>query len=232
MKLYLRINILVLALLHCNTLAEEFDPFGDTLPALDERITPKMFETTGHFKVTPATEHNPPIIHPDEWSSLNLDKIENPSNFNRHFDKPSTIWRTDGGYFASFDGGEWGGALFYATDGDVKWTRIVNTHIKDLERFDHEQDTFLAAGGLAHLGLSGGSAYIISRRASGEWNSRIVFRSDLGVPRIAGTTFTDIFLKAKAKRLIAIKLENPLGSEPLFGIDITGAIHYLGEIEE
>ena len=201
---------------------DEIDPFADTPRAAEQQATPKEFETTAAFKVAPVAGWNPESIPSDCWP-----KIENPTSFNRHFNRPFRIWRVDGGYFGAFDGGEWGGALFFATDGAPKWTRIIDTHIQDLERFDG--DTFLASGGLAHLSLSGGAAYLITQLPTGEWQSRMVFSSEVGIPRVAGTSVTDIFMKAESKKLIVLGLEYPMGREPFFGVDATGSIHYLGE---
>jgi hypothetical protein len=202
--------------------ADEFDPFTDTPAAMEQQATLKEFVTTAAFKVAPVAGWDPESIPSEDWP-----KIENPTSFNRHFDRPFRIWRVDGGYFSAFDGGEWGGALFFATGGAPKWTRIIDTHIQDLERY--EGDTFLATGGLAHLSLSGGAAYLITRLPTGEWQSRMVFSSKVGIPRVAGTSATEIFLKAESKKLIVLGLDDPMGREPFFGVDTTGAIHYLGE---
>lgn len=209
--------------------ADEVDPFAEPSTTEEKRVTPKEFETTGGGKIAPVTGQNPEIIPQNDWGWRNLEKIEKPTTFNRHFENPFRIWRVDGGYFGAFDGGEWGGALFYAVDGATKWTRIINTHIQDLERYDYETDTFLATGGLAHLSLSGGTAYILSRLPNGEWQARVAFRTDVGIPRVAGMSATDLFLKAESKRLIVLGLEYPLGREPYFGVDANGVVHYLGE---
>lgn len=202
--------------------ADEIDPFAEPPTVQEQKATPKEFETTAGFKVAPIEGGNPESIPSEDWP-----KIENPTNFNRHFDRPFRIWRVDGGYFGAFDGGEWGGALFFATADSPKWTRIIDTHIQDLERF--EGDSFLATGGLGHLSLSEGAAYLITRLSTGEWQARMVFSSEIGIPRITGTSATDAFLKAESKKLIVLGLEYPLGSEPFFGVDATGAVHYLGE---
>jgi hypothetical protein len=231
MKLFSHIILSILIPVAFGTIAaaDEIDPFAEPPTSEDKQVIPKEFETTGGVKVAALTGQNPEIIPQDEWGWRNLEKIEKPTNFNRYFEIPSRIWKVDGGYFGAFDAGEWGGALFFAVDGATKWTRIINTHIKDLERYDYESDTFLATGGLAHLSLSRGTAYILSRLANGEWQARVAFRSDLGIPRVAGMSATDLLLKAESKRLIVLSLECPLGREPLFGVDVTGAVHYLGE---
>ena len=202
--------------------AVEIDPFADTTPVEEEQAPPKKFETTGAFDVNPVEGWNPESLRPEDWP-----KIENPTNFNRYFDRPFRIWRVEGGYFGAFDGGEWGGALFFATHEATKWTRIVETHVQDLERF--EGDTFLATGGLAHLSLSGGAAYLITRLPSGRWQTRMVFSSEIGIPRVVGTSMTDAFLRAASKKLVVLGLDYPLGRAPYFGVDPVGAIHYLGE---
>jgi hypothetical protein len=224
MRLSQHIILSIFTLLAFGSVAvsDEIDPFSDNPPPQQQQAPPKEFETTGVFKVAPAVGGNPESIPSEDWP-----KIEMPTSFNRHFDRPLKIWRVDGGYFGAFDGGEWGGALFFAVGDEPKWTRIIDTHIQDLERF--EGDTFLATGGLAHLSLSGGSAYLITRLPTGEWQARMIFSSEIGIPRVAGTSATDAFLKAESKKLIVLGLEYPLGSEPLFGVDVTGAIHYLGE---
>jgi hypothetical protein len=223
------LSILMLVAFGCVAAAEEVDPFAEPSTTEEKQATPEGFETTGAVKVAPVTGPNPEIIPQDDWGWRNLEKIERPTSFNRKFDTPFRIWRVDGGYFGAFDGGEWGGALFFAVDGATKWTRIINTHIQDLESYDYEADTFLATGGLAHLSSSGGTAYILSRLANGEWQTRVVFRSEVGIPRVAGMAATDLFLKAESKRLIVLSLESPMGREPFFGVDATGAVHYLGE---
>lgn len=195
-------------------MSDEINPFAAPVP-------PKQFHTTGQFIVSLVESWNSESIRPDDSPK------DNPTNFNRHFDRPFSIWRVDGGYFGAFDGGEWGGALFFSTHDATKWTRIIDTHIHELRRF--EGDTFLASGGLAHITLSGGAAYLITRLPSGRWQARMVFSSEVGIPRIIGTSTTVDFQRADSKKLIVLGLEHPLGSEPFFGVDITGAIHYLGE---
>jgi len=207
--------------------ADEIDPFAVPSTTEEKQATPKEFETTGAFRVAPLMGSDPENVPPEDWGWRNLEKIEKPTSFNRHFDRPFKIWRVDGGYFGAFDGGEWGGALFFATEGAPKWTRIIDAHIQDLVRF--EGDTFLATGGIAHLTLSGGATFLISLLPTGEWQARMVFNSKVGIPRVAGTSATDIFMQAVPKKLIVLGLEFPLGREPLFGVDVTGVIHYLGE---
>lgn len=72
----------------------------------------------------------------------------------------------------------------------------------------------------------------MARQGNGDWEVRLAFSSNMGVLRIVGKSTTDLFLKAESKRLIVLGLEYPLGGEPLFGFDITGASYYLGEHRE
>ena len=229
MKLSQHAIIAICGSIVCGTfaVADETDPFAESQPAEKQPPTPKEFKTTAAISITPATGQNPEIIPSEDWGWRKLEKIEKPTNFNRHFDRPFRIWRVDGGYFGAFDGGEWGGALFFATDDATRWTRIINTHIQDIECF--EGDRFLATGGLAHLSLSAGTTYLVTRTPSGQWQARMVFSSDIGIPRVVGTSMTDAFLRAESKKLVVVGLEYPLGREPFFGVDPTGAIHYLGE---
>lgn len=205
--------------------AEEIDPFAEPPAAEQKQEDKKTFMTTALFRVDPHAGTDPEGILSDIWP-----KIDNPTAFNRRFDRALKIWRVDGGYFGAFDAGEWGGALFFAKDKASKWTRIIDTHIQDLQRF--EGDTFVASGGLAHGSRSGGAAYLITMLPGGEWQIRMVFSSESGVPRVTGTSMTDPLQKKESKKLIVLGLENPLDRSPFFGIDASGAVHYLGEREK
>ena len=109
----------------------------------------------------------------------------------------------------------------------MQWTRVIDEHIQDIEGFGG--DCFLAVGGLSHLTLSGGAAFLVTRDKSGDWVSKKVFTSEAGVPAITGTSFTDAFLTADSKKLVVIGLRDSLGIEPFFGVDSTGVVHYFGE---
>lgn len=215
-------SLLIVFNVQLMVLEAQVDPFGLSPQQQQQSPAEKGFETSAQFKVVPLSGWNPENIKREEWPD-----IRNPIEFNRRFDRPTKIWRVEGGFFGAFDGGEWGGALFFATDRATKWTRIIDTHIQDLERF--EGDTFLASGGLAHMSASMGAAYLITRKETGEWVPRKVFCSESGVPRITGTSSTDSFLAATSDKLIVLELEHPLDPRLLFGIDRKGAVHYMGE---
>jgi hypothetical protein len=57
----------------------------------------------------------------------------------------------------------------------------------------------------------------------------MAFETQVGVPLIVGTTFTEPLFTAKADKLIVVALDSHWGWNPLFGISRHGAVHYLGE---
>lgn len=174
------------------------------------------------LKVTPVEGWNPQLVPRELWPD-----VAAPTNFNRSFEAPSAVWRIAGGFLASFDAGEFGGALFFSAHGAKKWTKIVDAYVSHLERF--EGDCYLAVGGMAHLTTAEGSALLITRDKNGNWKSMVAFETQIGVPRIIGTTMTEAFLKAKADKLIVIAIDSHWGWDPLFGITAQGTVHYLGE---
>lgn len=204
--------------------AEPDDPFAVLLPAEQKPRgdAPAPKKTTAGFKIEPCTDSE--LIQ----SKTDFPKIENPLKFNRFFDEPR-IWRTDGGYLASFDGGEFGGALFCATEGDKEWTLVANgIHIQDLESFG--QGRFLAAGGLMHMDLMHGTVHVVEMSAKGKWTARMVFESHQGVPRIVGVSATDMFLHAKSEKLIVFTLDTMNLFDPgqVLGVTAEGVVHNLG----
>ena len=213
--------------------SEEIDPFANVQkpdPFANAQEPEREFATTGGFTVIPEVGRNPEIIPSEDWP-----KIENPTNFNRYFDRADEIWKVDGGYFGAFGHRmRVGGALFFATDKASNWTRIIDTPILQLQRFEGDTflatgDTFLAMGGcIVDNNSSGGAAYLITRRPSGEWHAKKVFSSWRGVPRILGTSSTGTTnWKVESKSLIVFCL-GWYASESIFGADASGAIHYLG----
>lgn len=196
------------------------DPFGE-LPASELQPAKGKF-FAGGVTVKLVEDSNPEVVLEKDWP-----QIQPPTAFNQAFQKPAKIWRMDGGFIASFDAGEFGGALFFATTDAKRWTKVLDAHIQHLERY--EGDTLLAVGGLAHLDNEHGRAHLLSRTNKGRWQARVVFETQVGVPSIIGTTVTDIAFKAKAERLIVIGLESTWGWKPLFGISSKGTLHYLGE---
>ncbi|MCW1884861.1 hypothetical protein OKA04_08985 [Luteolibacter flavescens] len=177
------------------------------------------------LKVKPPEGWSPPLVPQEDWPD-----VAAPTTFNQAFETPDKIWRIDGGFLASFDAGEFGGALFFSQHGAKRWTKVVDAHVTHLERF--EGDTYLVAGGLAHLSITEGKAYLLSRSNTGRWRSKVVFATEVGVPFILGTTFTEPIGEAKTEKLIVIALYSGWGKKALFGLSQHGAVHYLGDRPE
>ena len=217
------------ASLFVSGLAEEAvdDPFATSETPDAGAVEAKgTFWTSSQFKVNPT----------DGWSPVTLKKksypdISAPVQFNSYFSEPASVWKVTGGFFAAFDGGEFGAGLFYASDSATAWTRILDSHVQDFQQF--EGDSFLASGGLAHLSMASGDSFLVTRTASGGWACKKVFSSIAGVPRIVGTSMT-VSYEADADRtkLIVLELLYPEGGSPLMGVDKDGAIYYLGERAE
>jgi hypothetical protein len=198
----------------------ELDPFNPTVEEL--KLLKGEFLTTAGRIVKPLEGCNPKLVLRDEWPDITA-----PTTFNRAFDYPTAVWRIDGGFIASFNAGEFGGALFFWQHGSKQWIKIVDAHVSHLECF--EGDSCLAVGGLAHFQTTEGKAILITRGKTGNWNSKIVFETEVGVPLILGTTFSNAIYKAKAEKLIVIGLDSEWGWNTIFGISRNRAVHYLGE---
>ena len=204
----------------------EIDPFSD-----DAGEVPKLSERelilAGGTEVEPIKTWNPQRVSDDE-----LPKLETPNEFkDLVYEAPTAVWRVDGGFLGSFNYGEFGGALFFAKHDSVKWVKILDGHISHLERFEGER--YLAVGGMAHLGLTEGRAFLLSRNDSGEWTSRKVYETQVGVPQILGTAVASSTPAAESEKLIVIEMAfSPWSWDPLFGISRSGAVHFLGEREK
>lgn len=199
------------------------DPLAPPNPAPELKLAKGEFLIAGGLVVKPLSELTAPELVPLK----ELPEIKAPTTFNRSFESPTKVWRVGGGFLASFDKGEFGGALFFAQHGSKRWTRILDSHIQNLVNI--QGDTYLAAGGVAHLQYVGGHAYILSRNNKGEWKVNLIFKTEIGVPAILGTTYTKPDVEAKAEKLIVIGLNPSLAWKPLFGVSMQGAVHYLGE---
>lgn len=201
--------------------AEEVDPFADHGEQVPDPPKEGLFTAAG-LTVKPVEGWNPKAIERADWP-----EVEPPTQFNRSFEAPTAVWRIDGGFLASFNAGEFGGALFFARHDARKWSKILDAHVSHLERF--EGDSYLAAGGLAHLETTEGRAFLLTRGETGKWKAKLAFETQVGVPLIIGTSFTIPVFEAKADKLIVIALDSHWGWDPLFGISQAGAVHYLGE---
>lgn len=193
----------------------------------DEYLTTSRVTITNiHFR---GAVGDPEIIDNESWP-----QIPPPTKFHHYFENPAKVWRIEGGYFAYFDAGEFGGALFYSERSGKSWTRVLGEHIQEIGRYTG--DMFLAVGGLSHMSVATGSAYILSRNPHGTWVAKEVFRSHDGVPWIAGigATDDDLILRGKSVKLFAICLYREFDKAraltgPFIGITSDGTIHYLGD---
>jgi hypothetical protein len=225
----LRYLIYSLAITICATIAgvadptpegQPDDPFADASKDDPKLLKGEFFTATG-LTVKPHDGFNPRLVPRENWPD-----VAAPTAFNLLFETPTAVWRIDGGFLASFDAGEFGAALFFSQHGAKRWIKIVDAHVAHLERF--EGDSYLAVGGLLlNLDTTRGRAFLLTRSNTGKWKSKMVFETQVGVPLIVGTTFSDAFLEAKAEKLVVIALDS--GWNPLFGISRHGAVHYLGE---
>jgi hypothetical protein len=205
---------------------DDQDPLAPPKPAPELKLAKGEFFTTTGLVVKPLNEWS----RPESVPLNDLPEIKAPTTFNRAFEVPSKVWRVDGGFLASFDRGEFGGALFFAQHGSKRWTKIIDAFVQHLVCF--EGDSYLVLGGLSHLASIRGEAFILSRNNNGKWKFHSVFKTDLGVPVVLGTTFTVPIDEAKAEKLVVIGLDSPWLVTPQFGISQQGTVHYLGVANE
>lgn len=62
-------------------------------------------------------------LNKDDYPAIAL-----PAELKSQVAGPTSVWRTRSGYIASFDLGEFGGALYFAADGASRWTKILSGH--------------------------------------------------------------------------------------------------------
>jgi len=204
------------------------DPFADPTAesnriSKDDSEAPKGFVTSSEIEVEAQAGWSPELIDEDEYPN-----IPGATDFNPMFEKPEFVWRVEAGYFAAFNAGEWGGGLFFASTTAKRWTRILDSHIQHLDGFSGSR--FLAVGGLAHLTMMQGGAYLIWQSNDGTWKTKEVFHSLEGVPKTVGRAKVDRFLDPKVAKMIVIEFDYPIPSgQPIFGIDANGRVTYLGE---
>lgn len=211
---------LLMIILGVNFIYAEEDPFGGDQSKAGEV---KGILTLSENLVTPIPEFRPELIH-----RSNFPHIEPPTAFHRSFEVPSRVWRIAGGFFASFDAGEFGGALFHAAEGAKQWTKVVDGHFQDLGMF--KEGAFLAVGGLAHLTLSRGEVCLISQQRDGSWRPQTIMKSGWGVPKLIGQSYTDIFSEAKSFKMLVVSITDPMNEtvQSLIGFDVNGKTYFLG----
>ena len=209
-------------MLPCSALLAEDDPNVGVEEKADYK--PSGFLAFSGHDVTPVTTWYPELVKPEMWPKVKL-----PTNFNSSFEKPTSIWKAPGGHFASFDAGEFGGALFFAAEGARTWTKVLSGHVQGLGQFS--ESSFLAVGGLAHSDFSRGTVYLVTQRADGAWKARLVMTSGWGVPALIGESETRLFIEPNAPRLLVVEITDPMDDRrvSLVGFDIDGASHFLGQ---
>ncbi len=197
----------------------EVDPFS----AIEiPQKKPVEFETSFGFRVKPSDNGDPEVLPADQRP-----KIKAPTTFNSHFQEPETVWVVNGGYFAAFNGGEWGSALFYADRNAKKWTRILSEPIEKCFRI--KGDRFLISGGLGHLSSIGGAVFFLERTPNGTWSTRKVIDSDYGIPTLIGESQTTRREDGQNEKLFVVSFKPDGFNRTFLGIDGNGTIYPLGE---
>jgi hypothetical protein len=182
----------------------------------------KFVALSGH-EISPVVRWSRRIIAASDWPS-----IKSPVDINRSFKRPDEVWAAPGGYFAIFDPGELGEALFYAVEGADVWTPILEGNVQSLGQFS--DSAYLAVGGLSHKISSGGAVHLITRQADGIWSARTLMESAWGVPRLIGETTTSVDSRPMKPRLLVVAITDPMDdrAEQLFGFDVAGTSFYIG----
>ncbi len=197
----------------------------DSLIPVDDQAKepekPVEFKTTLGFKVKPFDQW-PRKLMSSQWPP-----IEAPTTFNSHFEKPETVWEVDGGYIGSFNGGEFGSALFYADRNGNQWTRILAEPVEHCVQV--KGDRFLLSGGLGHLDTVAGKVFFLERTPDGKWSTKKVLESDFGIPMLIGESRTRRFGDDPEERLFIISFGPDGFNKTLLGIDGAGAVYPLGE---
>ena len=217
MKKILCVVGLTLSFAICAEEKKEAKPDEEKINPLDvyETMTVKFQSTSGVKKM----EEN-------DW----VEK-EAPIIYSQEFDEPTKVWHAAGGYLASFDKGEFGGALFYANIGDKKWTKLFDDHVQHLCRFS--DNCYMAIGGLAHGQAQKGTVYVFNLDKHGNWKIRKVFESDMGVPILLGEGVTKKYNRKEQQKIfvfspILLGGRDDMGLPgSLLGVDHKGTIHYI-----
>lgn len=200
----------------------EVDPFAATEEPVKEPEKPVEFETTLGFRVKPFEGVWPNVVPAEQWPV-----IKAPTTFNSFFYKPKTVWAVDGGYLASFNGGEFGSALFYADRNAKRWTRLLAEPVEHCVQV--KADCFLISGGLAHLEVAAGAVFFLERMPNGKWSTRKVLEFDFGIPTLIGESRTMRLGDDPEERLFVVSFDSARFNPMLLGIDASGVIYPLGD---
>ena len=222
----MKYGCLILSLICSSPVLAAEQPAASQDSKKPEAVEHNFVTSSGH-KVTLIPEWFPEFLDMD--SPRKRPMISPPVEFNSRFTEAAMIWMAPGGYFASFDAGEWGGSFFYAPDGAKSWSRVIDSHVQNLGQFS--ESAFLAVGGLSHMMSSQGKVQLITRTPAGKWKTKTLMDSGWGVPVLIGESTTPLeFNEPQTARLLVVSIPNPMeeGPEPVIGFDISGKSYFLG----
>lgn len=156
---------------------------------------------------------------PSDWP-----KHDPPTHFHGGFQTPASVWEVDGGHFISYEAGEFGGALFFLANENIRLKLLLRGHVNSLAWVG--TGTYIAAGGLAH-GHEHGSIYRIWVDDDLEWNSEEVLSTRIGIPTILMTINETAFCSIVKTEF---GLEGPKGKTHVatFNVRADGSLEYLG----
>ena len=117
-----------------------------------------------------------------DLSKMDIEGIEDKRAI-KFFDKPLLIWEVKDGYFVSYNGGEFGGALFLFSIDGSKRILILAEHVSEI--LSDNNKSYFVSGGINHLGESGG-VYKIMKNKKSMWQSEALFQSPFFTPSIIG----------------------------------------------
>lgn len=156
----------------------------------------------------------------------NWPKHDPPIHLHGAFDVPDSVWRVHGGHFIAYDAGEWGGALFFQSEGTEHLKLLLKDHVSSLARF--ENGSYVAAGGLAH-GLEHGSVYIVGIDDDLKWNSRNIFTTRKGIPSVVWTEDFESARIEVVETIMGIEKPDERITIAAFTVFADGRLEYLGQ---
>jgi len=169
----------LIASLSVFAVGQDEDPFGSS----DQRKKPPTqefysFEERSDIEV--LDHYLLDLVPSEDWP-----KHKVPRTINDYFEQPRYVWRADGGYFIAYDGGEFGGALFFRESDSESLVKVLDSHVSSIVRVGPAN--YIAAGGSAHLSEKGSVHRIwVSKNLS--WKNKKIFFTFLGIPHVSGVT--------------------------------------------
>lgn len=221
--------------------AQDTDPFGGDVASEPERGPTKLkFRSGTEFEVNDdrLAEIDLKEIHFDlDLSGLTKRESAGIGDQRavRFFGRPKAMWRLDDGFLAAYDGGEFGGALFYfSRDGKTR-ELVVAEHISDLISVSKGQ--YIATGGLEHLDSVTGLVVSLKQGQDLGWKSQVVARFFDGIAGISGRTKEGTTIVSTWRSIASGHLTPPDGEKAetrvlvgaYFELKNDGWMRYLGE---